>query len=497
MRALRKVVDSLYLSVFLLILCFVMGTIYLQSVWLLAIVPLLVVLIYAYLRKQKRLWSDAVCKQVWYAASIFCFFMLLFVSFTCGVCPLWDWGFILQSASDYVLYGTLDKLDYYARYPNNQFFLIAITTLFHLVKWIYPQADFAVFHTVSVVVSCLFIWLTIQIIYATAKELWGVRQAALAGIVATGCLPLYMYAQFFYTDTVGMLLFSLLLFVGVKLYRQTSFRKRIAFAALLGTLAGFTYHIKVIPYILFIGIIIAELLHKRGIKEKLLVVSLLLLCCGMSQFAVGAYSDSTAARQFGVTEELKEYYEYPLTHWVMMGLNTETDGGYNVDDVVYTVSFHTMKERKEENKKVIQERLEDFGTVGYLEFILQSKLPRTWGNSCFGGNDYLARQPMYEDWILVQLLSQDGRYHEQLSIYTWFYYVAMLIGMILSGIMALIHWREDDALQAGRIALLGLALFQMLWECNSRYLVTFIPLMIILAMDGYYHMKDWKLSKSV
>ena len=39
--------------------------------------------------------------------------------------------------------------------------------------------------------------------------------------------------------------------------------------------------------------------------------------------------------------------------------------------------------------------------------------------------------------------------------------------------------------------MLGIALFQTIWECNSRYLVVFIPIMILLAADGFFAWRDY------
>lgn len=50
--------------------------------------------------------------------------------------------------------------------------------------------------------------------------------------------------------------------------------------------------------------------------------------------------------------------------------------------------------------------------------------------------------------------------------------------------------QRQDVLLMGRIALLGLTFFEILWECNSRYLITFIPLLIIMALDGYFRCKE-------
>ena len=48
----------------------------------------------------------------------------------------------------------------------------------------------------------------------------------------------------------------------------------------------------------------------------------------------------------------------------------------------------------------------------------------------------------------------------------------------------------QDPMMIGRIAMIGIALFQILWECNSRYVITFLPMMILMALDGYFTCKQ-------
>ena len=49
----------------------------------------------------------------------------------------------------------------------------------------------------------------------------------------------------------------------------------------------------------------------------------------------------------------------------------------------------------------------------------------------------------------------------------------------------------DMPIFASSITMLGIALFQTIWECNSRYLVVFIPIMILLAADGFFAWRDY------
>ncbi len=76
-------------------------------------------------------------------------------------------------------------------------------------------------------------------------------------------------------------------------------------------------------------------------------------------------------------------------------------------------------------------------------------------------------------------------------MYMTLYYGLILVGMFLSARFAvkenLMQKAVDMPIFASSITMLGIALFQTIWECNSRYLVVFIPIMILLAADGFLH----------
>ncbi len=491
MYILEKLLTVFYTIVFSMILVIVILAMLSWSGYMAGVLPLLGILIFVYLKKKKRILPSRTCRYLWYGISLCSLALLIWISYTCKVDFTWDWGKILLSSEEYVTNGQLQSVEYFARYPNNQLCLIGVTGLYQIVRYFNPLADLETFQNVSIVISCFFVWAAINMIYLIGKEIWGLRRAVLAGLFAVGCLPFYMYAQFLYTDTSGLFLLTILIYLDIKIFREDFFPRRIAYAVLAGMVAGITYHVKVIPFILFIAMILAEFLHRsHRAREKAVVLASAVLICLGTWYSVGSYSDQISSEQFGITAEAKERWQFPLTHWIMMGLNQESMGGYHEQDVIYTAYFSSMEERKSENTKVIQERMHAFGMDGLLTHIFHRKLPRTWGNSCLAGDNYLRQLPKNRESDVVQFMMLNGKYHHYCLVYTWTYYVILFVGIILSGIMAVKNKQRQDVLLMGRIALLGLTLFQILWECNSRYLITFIPLLIIMALDGYFRCKE-------
>ena len=70
-----------------------------------------------------------------------------------------------------------------------------------------------------------------------------------------------------------------------------------------------------------------------------------------------------------------------------------------------------------------------------------------------------------------------------------------MIGMLFSAMLSVKKETADQKLLVGRIAVFGLFVFLSIWECNSRYLLTFTPIMILVAADGWFMVVD-KISEA-
>ena len=84
----------------------------------------------------------------------------------------WDWGGLIKNATNVVFHNQLLYEQDVARYPNNEFWLAFLVILFKIVRMFYASATIETFKTVSIVVSCVFVQLTIFFIHKTAKLVW-------------------------------------------------------------------------------------------------------------------------------------------------------------------------------------------------------------------------------------------------------------------------------------------------------------------------------------
>ena len=292
--------------------------------------------------------------------------------------------------------------------------------------------------------------------------------------------------MFAYTDTSGMLLAILMLYFYIK-YNKTDGRANIAYTILIGIVAGISYKIKVTIFILFMAMICELFLNLKDAKQiKKFVMFVVIAMVGV--VAVVSASNKVISSQFEISEEVEDANEFPLTHWVMMALG-ET-GGYCEEDVSYTKSFPTYEEKNKADIKEIKKRIREKGKAGLIEHICYTKLKRTWGDSCLAGDDYAGRFPVDENGIWQRVFTFHGSDHWIGLIYSWLYYIVLIVGILLSGIFGIRRTNEQQKMLVLRIALFGIILFLSIWECNSRYLVAFIPVLIMTSADGIFMTRE-------
>lgn len=422
-------------------------------------------------------------KYLWPILQLISTGVMLFFAFSLAVSFSWDWGDLIRHAYDIAMGKGNPLVEYYARYPNNRFWLTCLTGLFKLVKVFVKEPSIVLCKGITVVFSVAFIQLTIFLIYKTAQKLWEPGKALLVGCAALLFLPFYLYSQFAYTDTSGLLLVAALVYLYVQ-YREptTSKVKPCLLASAMGGLFALIYQIKIMGMIVAIAIVIEVFLTiKSGKKIKTLLLSgvalvMSFLCC---VGVINALSNQVVP----ISDELYDQYEFPPTHWVMMGLGTT--GGYRQVYVDYTISFPTYDEKVDGTVEAIKDRLSERGVHGTFEHIVVTKMARTWGNDHFAGADYAHRYSVYPDTWMHDVFTQDGEKEFIRDIYTSIYHVIMLTGILLSAVFVAKR-KTADRLLFARIALFGMILFMMIWECNSRYLLIFSPVLLLCACDGWF-----------
>lgn len=483
MEILKKIFNVTFLFLFFVISVIAVSTVIAECFYagILVIPAVIFGLSFAVKRSQKAPLQPR--KHLWPILQLVSTGVMLYFAFILAVCFSWDWGDLIRTAYKITMGEGNPLIEYYARYPNNRFWLTCLTGLFKLIKLFVGNPSIVLCKVITVLFSVSFVQLTIFLIYKTAQKLWNAEKAFWVGCAALLFLPFYLYSQFAYTDTSGMLLIACLTYLYVH-YRQSSDSKRKVYllAAAIGGISGLLYQIKIMGFIVTIAVIVEMVLSVNSLK-KLKTVLLSFATLVVSFICVVGATNALSNLVVPISDELYDQYEFPMSHWVMMGLGKT--GGYRQVDVDYTISFPTYDEKVEGTIAEINNRLSQRGFYGTFHHIVIAKMARTWGNDHFAGADYIHRYPVYPDSWMHSVFDEDGELGWLRDLYTGPYHIAMISGILLAAFFALRRKKEDSLLFA-RIALFGMILFMMIWECNSRYLLIFSPLLLLCGCDGWF-----------
>ena len=411
---------------------------------------------------------------LWGIAAIFMIYIAW--NLRASVYSTWDYGRILNDAIELAKTNDFESQAYYARYPNNLLLLFILEKFFKIILAIAPNFSIEALQSCSIILSCIFVQLSIVTIYITLKRMWGVKKASLAGIVLLFASPLYLYATFAYTDTFSLPLIAGQLYFYGKFNNENTKKKWIYLIAttILGAIG---FKLKMTIAFVLIAIVI-NIFIQGDIKQ--FVKSLLLICLTVA-ITIGLLS-SVLLREYKFIPELKDQYQFPYEHWMMMTLNGA--GGYNQDDVNYTMSFDSYEERRQADIDKIEERIKNMGIAGTANHIFIKKIFGTWGLGSMGSDDYISRLSSYKN-PLQSFFCLNGKYHNIYLIYVQSYHLLMLFWTAYY-LLKNIRIQEKQMENVVVTSIWGLAVFLCIWECNSRYLVQMLPLLVVVMMSGIY-----------
>jgi hypothetical protein len=387
----------------------------------------------------------------------------------------WDYGAINNAAFEFALGKEMLPDYFYLLYPNNIGSTLFLGYIYKFIS-IFTN-DKEIFLRVGIILNLLMINLSIFTTYFLIDKIFGESRATLFSVFSLTITPLYAYSQIVYTDTltmffpVGMLLLLYIYNENTKHSANSKYRK-ILYLIGIGILGVIGTNLKTNIVICLIAIIIFLLLTSSifdGIKGMTFIllpfiVGSIIIHSIFSLYIPVSYKDAGL----------------PYTHWIMMGLSGAV-GSYSEDDVAKSreVKEKYGKEATAEyNKNVIKSRLKEFGVSGYTKFLKQ-KTSLTWGDGTYYSTNKLGRLP---------LKKTDLYYHVVEGNNDVFVYISQISHTVLmSGILiaAIGYYKKSfDFIKVLLIAIFGVFLFLILWETRPRYLVCFLPVIIITAFYG-------------
>lgn len=405
----------------------------------------------------------------------------------------WDAKLVLRNAYYMGVYANPEFVDghYYSVYPNNSIITLifgGIIRLFWYVVGGEPGIDRCAL--VLIVFQCTVNTLTGMATLCAAKRLTGSRRfARLVAVVYVALVGLSPWVMIPYSDCVG-LIFPILMVDAYQ--RSKSGRHEWLWWLGIGLLAGAGYLVKPQIVILLIAMVLVEAVHMisgghigKRLMQLTAAVVIALVCIGPGFDWIIDHS----------MIEINEEENVGFFHYAMVGLNEDSIGTFTVEDSVYTESFPTREERKEGQMAVIRERLESMGLTGLIRHYARKTI-MNYGDGSFSWGyegDFFSMPVEDKDGVLSPVLKyltgerQEGGQFPEMATYFQCIWLGVLLGLPM---MAAACWKkkqqgEANVYEAMMLGVIGLTLFEMLFEARARYLLTYTPLYIILGLGGY------------
>lgn len=412
--------------------------------------------------------------------TLICCVLLLALSLQYCFRTGWDVHRMMRNAS-LLADGKFEKLnnEYYSRCPNNVF----LTCIFSLAYKVANYMGKIDGYFVLLAVQCvLFAWAG-YFLYRAADLFFkeeNRKYSLLVWFIYMFLAGLSPWIVIPYSDSVAMFLVTLCLFLYFKMYEKNY---DIRFLFLFTFFGVMGYSIKPQIFILFIafGIITCVTEVRVLFQNPSLVAKKIGIFLLAAIFAVGIVQITEKNSGFVLNKEAR----LGITHFFMMGWHEETRGVYYRPDVDFSISFSTREERKAANIEVIQERISDMGITGVIKFVCEKNLLNyndgtfAWGVE---GDFYKTiddtGQPAVRK-LLSNYYYNEGEYHS-------FFQLTMQIlwmGTIFLNIFAA-YVSRDKRIAVCMLAILGLTLFETLFEARARYLFGYVSLYIFLAAVG-------------
>lgn len=412
-------------------------------------------------------------------AYIFAFcqiFMLarqIYLTVTLDYEPMSDSLFVDTAAKNFALGGSFADLTnglnghayYYDRFPNNWGILIFLSFVYRILYLTFGSIS----EYTPQVIGIICIQLSMFVLFKISKLIFDNAPQRIFSAVFASLLPVFvLYSQIFYTDVLSMPFVILSVYFFLKAMKSEKTSGYALNTVISSVFLGIGYTIKGSAAVLLAAFIIYALLKKKLTKAV----------CTAAGAAAAVYILNLLVFNTGLAlgisnKDRLEQQRVPMIHWVMMSF--VGNGGFNIDEYRFTVKHKGIENKKLADSARLDELINDTDSGKFLAHLTEKSM-FTWNSGkYYAVHHFGATEKSRVLWVIKSSRAYriycDGIHH------------VMLLLMLISALGGLVRARADNMFFI-RLSVFGLALFLLIWETRSRYLVNFVPLFVLMSADG-------------
>ena len=404
------------------------------------------------------------------------------------------WDCIILLDNSFKLYQGTDITGvYFSIYPNNLLSLIILKYLY-VATGLFTNVTAENYYFIAIIFNTILVDLAAMLTIATCRKILGEKTTFLS------CLFIIPLMLFFpniivpYTDTFSLFIPIGIFYLYLKIKDNT--KMKFLYVLLEGFLIMGGYLLKPTCVIMGIAIVLVEIFYfnfknmeNKIIKIRNFIIMILILVVGITTtYSTYKYLENKNISKY-ITEEQFEKNSTPYTHFIMMGMQSyemagkPCYGAWNQFDVVNTQKILGQKAKKEYNKEIIKQRLNDFGFTGYVEFVY-NKINWIASDGTFyywqeGTQKYLPEnQSRIAKHIQKFFNIETEEYQKVTANFLEVLWILILIGIVFS------YKDRDKMSNILKTSIIGIILFIVIFEGRSRYLYNYISIFIIVGTMG-------------
>lgn len=385
-----------------------------------------------------------------------------------------------------------EELDswYFSMYPNNILLVCIYAHVFKLASALNLDLYTTLFSLP--LLQCFLSWLAGLLLWQCGKDLGGRLCAWLSYLFFSAIVLFSPWISVPYSDGT-----ALLFPVGIFWLYLRRPEKKALHAMRWVTLAAASYvalQIKPQAFIIFLAILLHEFVMALEKRENVKDLGKKLI------FIVVGFALSAAFVQLLTGETRAQFDEegrFGPAHFLMMGLNDQSSGGYCQEDVTFSGGFETNDARDAADLREAGSRLKTMGLQGLLD-LWRRKTERTFCDGTFGwgksASFYMEFTPMRNNLlcgILRNFYYYDGTYFsifESISQAVW---LIVLVASLLCVSVA------NQNVRVIQICCIGVFFYNLLFEAGARYLLVNLTFYILLAGVGISHAMEKRVERGI
>lgn len=382
-----------------------------------------------------------------------------------------DMGVVYGTLPEFLSHGhPVENNDYYVMWPNN-LGMVLILYGFYAVCGLFGIApDLGAGLAAGICLNCAAIFAAGLLVCLAARQFTGRRSAALLVLLlCIAFVPFYLWAPYFYSDTLCMPFLAL----AAALYGCYRRRPRLWLAVSIGAAAAFGYAVKGSLAVLPVAAVIVLLVERPDGKRSLAAA---LACTAAFAGLLAGYR--LFQRQY-LDWTNEEAISYPME--LLLCYGSSGDGDYDRTYVDICDDLPTLTARREALRRELVKNYSGRSVPETVRFEFR-KAARTWGDGLYGAEDYNAEPYITTFLQFFTLRGQGGHMPLVYWAQAWQYLL-----LALAAIGSLLACRRADGGFFARVCLFGVMLFLSLWETKPRYALHFAPLLLLcaaLALDA-------------